>query len=100
MALTLLRKHQKYTGNGVICIISSFTVIWQPISICKIPQHCNLELFEFSRALICIFIFVGVRSGVDRPEKLMVIKRFFGFSDYLNDFNLNSGWISWGKENF
>ena len=43
---------------------------------------------------------MGVRSGVDRPEKLMVIKRFFGFSDYLNDFNLNSGWISWGKENF
>ena len=43
---------------------------------------------------------MGVRSGVDRPEKLMVIKRFFGFSDYLNDFNFNSGWISWGKDNF
>lgn len=55
---------------------------------------------ESSRALIYIFISVGVRGGVDRPEKLMLIKGSFGFSDYLNDYNFNFEWASWGKENF
>ena len=43
---------------------------------------------------------MGVRGEVNRPEKLILIKGSFGFSDYFNDYNFNSEWTSWRKENF
>ena len=43
--------------------------------------------------VVWIFFFFwggGGRGGVDQPEKPLLIKGSFGFSDYLNDYNFNS----------
>ena len=49
-------------------------------------------VWNLLRALIYIFISMGGRrGGVDQPEKPLLIKGSFEFSDYFNDYNFNSG---------